>query len=370
MQIHSFPKTLRMSGLLVWLGFSAITLIQTDWRPAFAVWIASSLMFATSFWLSTAERGPRPALLVSQGLAIVAMVLAACNGFEGFLLVLIAAQLGYWSAVRKPALWLLIEATALAVAIGFHWSARSAMLLAPPYLGFGLLMFAAVRLLAEERRTRAELATANDELMRAQSELKRTARLDERLRITQSLHDSLGHHLTALSLSLEAAAHESPQSASSAVRTAQGLARDALRELRGLVRDTDDERSIDLEQELQQLARDLPRPRLHVNCSLPLVELPPDVARLLLQSIQEVTTNAIRHGAADNVWIDIGEGPNGMEMHARDDGRGTTRIRVGFGLAGMQRRVASFGGTVAFRSAIDNGFEVHLEVPRARAGLR
>ena len=370
MHIDSFPKTLRISGLLVWLGFSAITLIQTDWRPAIAAWVASSLLFAASFWLGTVERGPRPVLLVPQGLAIVVMVFVACNGYEGFLLVLMAAQLGYWSAVRKPLLWLLIEAAALAVAISFHWSVRAAVLLAPPYLAFGVLMFAATRMLTEERRTRAQLAATNDELTRAQSELKRAARLDERLRITQSLHDSLGHHLTALSLSLEAAAHESAQPASGAVRTAQGLARDALHELRALVKDTDDERPIDLEQELQQLARDLPRPRLHVQCSLTLAELLPEVARLLLQSIQEVTTNAIRHGAADNLWIDIHDGPNGLEVHARDDGRGTASIRVGFGLAGIQRRVAGFGGTVGFRSEIDSGFEVHLEVPRARVGVR
>ena len=100
MHIDSFPKTLRISGLLVWLGFSAITLIQTDWRPAIAAWVASSLLFAASFWLGTVERGPRPVLLVPQGLAIVVMVFVACNGYEGFLLVLMAAQLGYWSAVR------------------------------------------------------------------------------------------------------------------------------------------------------------------------------------------------------------------------------------------------------------------------------
>jgi signal transduction histidine kinase len=229
------------------------------------------------------------------------------------------------------------------VAISLHWSLRPALLLAPPYLGFSMLMYVATRLLPQEAHA---------------------ARVDERLRIMQGLHDSLGHRLTAMNINLEIAAHSSPgEQAATPIRTAQILGRAALAEIRALVQEDGDERDIDLEHELQQLTADMPRPKLHLQYSSSLAGLKPEVARILLQSVQEVTTNAIRHGAASNLWIEVGRNGGSVKLLARDDGQGTADIQVGFGLAGIQRRVEARGGTVSLGSSAGHGFEVRLEVP-------
>ena len=54
-------------------------------------------------------------------------------------------------------------------------------------------------------------------------------RLTERLRIAGELHDALGHHLTALTLNLEAALVRTDGAAHGDVETAQSLAREAAR---------------------------------------------------------------------------------------------------------------------------------------------
>jgi signal transduction histidine kinase len=87
------------------------------------------------------------------------------------------------------------------------------------------------------------------------------------------------------------------------------------------------------------------------------------VARILLQSVQEVTTNSIRHGAASNLWIEIHRRSSGVALLARDDGRGTNIIQPGFGLAGIRRRVEALGGSVKLGSTAGQGFEVQLHVP-------
>jgi signal transduction histidine kinase len=369
MRIRSFSLVLQVLGLLVWLGICATTVLQAEWTERLAVWAVASLSFALAFWRNASRAQAASVELLVQAAANVVMVGLLCNGFEGFLLVLMAAQLGMWGRMPYGALWVSLEALAIGVAIGVHWSPKSALLLVPPYFGFGLLMFAANRLLREEAETRADLALANDELTRAQAEVKRATRLDERLRIAQNLHDSLGHHLTALSLNLEAAAHSSPQAGASAIRTAQDLARTSLGEIRALVQEAKEDRAIDLERELAQLAQDLPRPRLHVTCAAPLAGLEPEVARILLQSVQEVTTNAIRHGAASNLWIEIERRASDVALLARDDGRGTNVIQPGFGLAGIRRRVEALGGTVKLGSSAGQGFEVKLQLPCA-AGVQ
>ncbi len=355
---------LRASGLLVWAALSATTLLQAKYGAPLAIWAVGSALFAVTFWLGTSLRGPSVFLLIVQGAAIVEMVAVLCNGYEGFLLVLMAAQLGYWGRVPHAFFWVTLEAVALGIAITWHWSLQPALILTPPYFGFGVLMLAATRLLHEEAQTRAHLSRANEDLQRAQAELNRAARLDERLQIAQNLHDSLGHHLTALSLNLEAASHSSvPEPAGGAIRTAQQLARASLREIRALVHDAKEERAIDLAQELQQLANDLPSPKLHVTCTPALPDLTPAVARVLLQTVQEVTTNSIRHGAASNLWIAIDSSPNHVALRARDDGRGTSTIRIGFGLTGIQRRIEALGGSVRLGSDPGSGFEVQLELP-------
>lgn len=364
MLIRSFPTMLRASGLLVWVALSATTALRAQSDVRLAIWAVGTLLFAASFWRATSPRGPSAFLLIVQGAAIVEMVAVLCNGYEGFLLVLMAAQLGYWGRVPHAFWWVTLEAIALGLGIAWHWSLQPALMLAPPYFGFGVLMLAATRLLREEAQVRANLSRANEELQRAQAELNRAARLDERLQIAQNLHDSLGHHLTALSLNLEAASHSQvSEPVGGAIRTAQQLARASLREIRALVHDAKEERAIDLAQELQQLAHDLPSPKLHVTCTPALPDLAPDVARVLLQTVQEVTTNSIRHGAANNLWIAIDSSPNHVALHARDDGRGTSAIRIGFGLAGIQRRIEALGGSVRLGSDPGAGFEVQLELP-------
>jgi signal transduction histidine kinase len=368
MRIRSFPTLLRATGLLVWFALSATTLLQAKSDVRLAIWSVGSLLFAAAFWRGTSAAGPSVVILIVQGAAIVEMVAVLCNGYEGFLLVLMAAQLGYWGRIPYPFLWITLEAIALGVAIALHWSLQPALMLTPPYFGFGVLMLAATRLLREEGETRANLSRANEELQRAQAELARTARLDERLQIAQNLHDSLGHHLTALSLNLEAASHSSvPEAAGGAIRTAQQLARASLREVRALVHDAKEERAIDLAEELQQLAHDLPSPKLHVTFAPALPDLTPDVARVLLQTVQEVTTNSIRHGAASNLWIAIDSSPDRVALRARDDGRGTNAIRIGFGLAGIQRRIEALGGSVRLGSDPGAGFKVELELPSGAA---
>jgi signal transduction histidine kinase len=83
--------------------------------------------------------------------------------------------------------------------------------------------------------------------------------------------------------------------------------------------------------------------------------------------VQEIITNTARHAAAQNLWITIVQRPDGIDLHARDDGRGSPDVRWGNGLRGMRERFEEYAGRIEFQSIAGQGFEVRGFMPRPEA---
>jgi signal transduction histidine kinase len=357
------PRALLFAGVAAWLGVSLTTAIEAPFTPRLLAWACTSIVFIVAFlWSTRTARRPFIALALQSACAI-AMAALFCNGYEGLLLVLLAAQLALSTSSSLGFGLIAVQSLALSVAVAFQWFPRAAPLLALPYFGFQLLMFAVVRLFTEERRMREEVVRAHAELVRMHDALAEKSRLEERLRMAQDLHDSLGHHLVTLSLNLEIAAHESQGTARATVRASQALARDLLQDVKEIVHSSKDEAPVDLPCEIQRLAEELPRPKLHVIC-------PPDLrvqdgrtSRAMLRAVQEIVTNSIRHGEAGNLWITIERTPDQLRLAARDDGQTIYAFEEGFGLSGMRRRLEALGGTLTAGPGASGGFEVCAALP-------
>jgi signal transduction histidine kinase len=65
---------------------------------------------------------------------------------------------------------------------------------------------------------------------------------------------------------------------------------------------------------------------------------------------------AVRFWIADGV----------LELCVQDDGIGSAAIEKGIGLAGMEERLARFGGTVRAGNAPEGGFRLLASVPLSR----
>jgi signal transduction histidine kinase len=358
-------RLLLVAGIAAWLAAVTAALLTATAYPPFPVWLAFSVIFLASFLWTVLSRSPQLIAMAAQSSSVIVMVAVLSLGYEGLLLVTVAVELALQTRRKVGLVWIAAQSIALAAAAAYHWSPQPALLISVPYLGFQLLMFVAVRLFVEEHDMRQRIAVTNEKLLALQTELIDKSRVEERLRIAQDLHDSLGHHLVALGLHLEAAAHESAGPARAAIRTAQGMARAALREVKAIVRKQSDDTPVDLPQEIRQLAEELVQPKVHFQC-------PPDMrlddarmSRTLFRVVQEIVTNAIRHGEARNLWIEIDEHDDRVVLAARDDGQGTVSVAEGFGLSGMRRRLEELGGTMSAAPLPAGGFEVRAELPHA-----
>src|SRR5204863_1503702 len=78
-------------------------------------------------------------------------------------------------------------------------------------------------------------ARANAELHATRALLVEDSRVAERLRISRDLHDTLGHHLTALSLQLEVASRLASGPAAERVTEAHAITRLLLGDVRDVV---------------------------------------------------------------------------------------------------------------------------------------
>jgi signal transduction histidine kinase len=90
-----------------------------------------------------------------------------------------------------------------------------------------------------------------------------------------------------------------------------------------------------------------------------------DVRHALVRVVREAATNAVRHGGARTVDIDVRAVDGGVRVEVRDDGAGfdPAVATPGFGLRSMRERVDRLGGDLDVRSAPGEGTTVAATVP-------
>ena len=197
--------------------------------------------------------------------------------------------------------------------------------------------------------------------------------VSERNRLALDLHDVVSQKLYSLVLTAEAAAtllDRDPAAARAQVAKLQGIARQALDELRSLI----------FELRPPDLVRDglCGALRKHVevlqrvqSASVELegdLELEPDPGRdaEVFRIAQEALQNALRHAHPNRVVVRLGNADGRLELDVVDDGAGFDPDRPDLrsrrlGLTSMEERAQRIGGRLEIRSAPGEGTTVHLD---------
>jgi signal transduction histidine kinase len=251
------------------------------------------------------------------------------------------------------------------IAARFWWldSPVDALIVGGAYLGFQMFAMATSTLEHGERTAREQLARANAELHATRALLAEDSRVAERLRISRDLHDTLGHHLTALSLQLEVASRLASGPAADRVAEAHAITRLLLGDVRDVVSRLRESSHFDLAAAVRSLADAATGLQVHVDAADVTIDDPLQ-AHAILRCVQEVITNAMRHAQARNLWISVQRRDDGIALTARDDGRGVDAVTWGNGLRGMRERFEELSGRVDFSSRPGAGFEVQAFVPK------
>jgi signal transduction histidine kinase len=282
-------------------------------------------------------------------------------GFEGLLLSLVVVQVPLALTLRAAIAWALLQ---LPLAVIDVWSlntTRALFEISGAYSTFCAFALLVYWLRIQERKARAALAQSNASLLATRAMLVEGSRQSERLRISRELHDSLGHHLTALGLQLDIAQRQLPTN--DALGRARGIARESLGEVRKVVSTMQHEQGVDLVPALKALASGIPTPRITIQAPETLALADSESSHALFRCVQEAITNSLKHASAKNVWVEIDRKSDGVQISVRDDGAGVEKLSRGNGLEGMNARLKQLGGTARFDSVPGQGFAVHLQLP-------
>jgi signal transduction histidine kinase len=362
---------LRVVGAAIWafLGVSRWLPLRHDALPAWAwPWIAYGACYLVASLHRTIPRSAAVAGLAVQTAAAAWMPSLGFGGFEGLLLSIVVVQLPTVLSLGASLAWATLQVPLLVAVVWPALGTRQVFEAVGAYstfCAFGLLLYRKHR---QELLARRALAAANAEILAMRALLVARAREGERLRISRELHDSLGHQLTALRIQLELAAKLADGESADAVRSARAVSQEAIDELRRAVGALRTAESIDVTAALQGLASAIPAPRIHfAEGPQPLDVRDPALAHAIVRCTEEAVTNAVKHAAASNVWIEARREHDRVELRVADDGRGAEAVSAGNGLTGMRERVAELGGTLEIRTAPGEGFEVRVVVPLPRS---
>lgn len=361
-------------GFLIVTGVARIGGARELSPGRFAIWLGAGLLFTVAFWMSSADYGREARrsrsrlLLVVQSAAALTMFHLICTGLKTTLLAVVAAQLGLFVPLGAGLVWVAVQ-TGLLASLGVqHWGVFVSIGWTLYALPFEALAMFTSYFAASQARVSRDLRRANAELRVTQELLARSSRMAERVRISRELHDVAGHDLAAMSLQLEAARHQVEGPARDAVEKSQELARRLLEDVRVVVRVLRREPAVDLRTVLDPIVEEIASPRVHLSIAEALEVTDPERAHTLVRCVQEIVTNAVRHAHGENLWIEIFQNADGLEVRARDDGRGSEDVRPGLGLRGMRERLERVGGRLEIDSAPGEGFRFHAWMPAPEVG--
>lgn len=332
------------------------------------------IAFSMPDWTKRFEQRPRAPFVVASLVLVIALGLVDyATGWELSLSVfyLLAVGLAAWFVGRGFAFFISTMSVAVSLggdlAVGGRYSSRlvpwwNASIVLAFYV---VVVFLLTKLRAAhgelEQRVKQRTAALTDEMaerQRLEYELLEISEREQR-RIGHDLHDSLGQHLTGVALAGQVLAEklsnrhlpEATDAGSLVELVEEGivLSRKLAKGLHPI--EVEAEGLMQALEELAATTSDLFRVSCRFECDSPVLIRNAPASVHLYRIAQEAISNAVRHGQAKNIVIQLETLDDGIALRVKDDGSGLPAPppATGMGLRIMAHRAAMIGATFAAR---------------------
>lgn len=355
---------------------------QVEWRR-----LAED--FTQLAWqMARCRRGPLlTAVGAGLGLCVVATVASAVQGGDfwarwvWFAVALVfALYAAFWRGLKAaPGNVLFSLHLRLTVVLALMditiWALAGAGFFYPIWTISGYTILLGVHAIIRHRRRDSR----EQQLVRRVEVLTRTrrgavdAQAAELQRIERDLHDGAQARMVSLAMNLglaEQLAKRDPDAAVELMAQARQSSLAALDELRTVMRGIQPPVLSDrgLVGAIQALALDLSVPTT-VIADLPGQAAVPVESAVYL-AVTECLANVVKHSHAKSAWVKLRYDTGRLSATVGDDGIGGADLDRGTGLAGVERRLEAFDGTIEVHSPTGGPTEVIMEIPCELSSLR
>jgi signal transduction histidine kinase len=367
--LRSYHYILLLSQALAGSDFSNRTLLNV-------IWLSIAFVFPLLFWFP--ERRKNKVwfcileLVLGGSYFVNSVIDPDLTSKADYLLP--SLTMGY--LLTKQTLWiiplLVFIPFSFQPSLGFSWEQALS-------IGIDNLLFCFIGIWAsfvanaydQKNKLAVEVEQQNKLLTHYTAEIEKMTLLEERNRMSKELHDTLGHSFISLILSLDASialVDSNPAEARDRLIRLRALAEQNLDEMRSIVHEMGEEEESRLIRQVESLAV---RFREHTGTALTL-SLPEtersvhfEIRQAVLRVIQESFTNALKHGKATQLHLELRYSESHLHLSIRNNGIPIDNLNYGFGLTTMIHRVERLGGSLHLSSGVGTLVitEVRCDIP-------
>ncbi|MGL5066369.1 MAG: sensor histidine kinase [Sarcina sp.] len=240
-----------------------------------------------------------------------------------------------------------------------------------PYLvSFGFILLGYNRRTSKQEisKLNEELTIQNKKLQEYATQIEDLTLSNERTRVAQELHDSLGHYLMAISMHLDILKKLNSSSEKSAelLDKTKGIVKESIQELRNTVFKLKKmKNSTVLSTSIKELAKitaPLSEVEFNIDIDKQIEAFSPFIKSIIYKTVQESITNGIKHGKATKFDINLVVTTENINFSIKNFGIPPRDIIKSNGLKGISERISLARGTSSFNPLTD-GFLVEATIP-------
>ncbi len=232
------------------------------------------------------------------------------------------------------------------------------------------LEYRKVRILNRELgRVNEQLAEANKQLAENAATIAEMTQLEERNRLAREIHDTLGHALTGIVTGIDACMELiliAPDAVKNQLQSIADVARQGMTDVRRSVKALrpDALEKMELGEAIENMIEQIvisTHVTIDYECGIDLSRFDSNEEEIIYRIVQESITNALRHGKATVIKVDIYYDDGALVICISDNGIGCKDIKNGFGLTHMKERLDMLGGRLECDGT--DGFTITARMP-------
>ncbi|PFR53166.1 helix-turn-helix transcriptional regulator [Bacillus cereus] len=237
------------------------------------------------------------------------------------------------------------------------------------YYGFAYVMGFAFHLLIVNHKQNEAIRKQNAVLEQYMSQIERITLAEERNRLSNELHDTVGHAYTSIIMGMETLRTElATEMGIQRLDSLLEMGRKSIEDVRGYLHQMDSPcQSPSLIQSLQNLGAEF-QEHAQVNVSFRTFgeeyQLSRQAKIAFIRCLQESLTNAVRHGQGTEIIVSLQFEQQYTRLEVQDNGKGNVECQEGFGMNAMKERAMNLQGQLSVYTKPDEGMLVTCTIPR------